>query len=161
MKLKKQSKEAESEDEEKRREEKRREEKRREEKRREEKRREEKRREEKKQSKKKENTAARKSEETRYTRAKCAESRETLRFCNVMCGSAGSKSRLAKGAGAEVAVQRRNEKLHSAVARSTFASQNVQNTPFSDHFLKWGCRKMARRCGAKYICKSKCQNHLK
>ena len=35
-------------------------------------------------------------------------------------GSAGSKSRLAKAAGAEVSVQRRNEKLHAVVARSTF-----------------------------------------
>ena len=31
-------------------------------------------------------------------------------------GSGGSKSRLAKAAGAEVAVQQRNEKLHAAVA---------------------------------------------
>ena len=34
--------------------------------------------------------------------------------------SAGSKSRLAKAAGAEVAAQSRQEKLHAAVARSTF-----------------------------------------
>ena len=34
-----------------------------------------------------------------------------------------SKSRLAKAAGAGVAVQRRYEKLDAAVARSTFASQ--------------------------------------
>ena len=43
-------------------------------------------------------------------------------------GSGGSKSRLAKAAGAELAGQRRDEKLHAVVARSTFASQNVQNT---------------------------------
>ena len=36
------------------------------------------------------------------------------------CGSAGSKNRLAKAAGAEVAGQMRNEKLHAVVARSTF-----------------------------------------
>ena len=76
---------------------------------------------------------------------------------SMMCGSAGSNSRLAKAAGAEVAAQSRQEKLHAAVtrsafqvkmyktprlrsrklgcgkwhaavARSTFASQNVQNT---------------------------------
>ena len=40
-------------------------------------------------------------------------------------GSGCSKSRLAKAAGAEVAVQQRNEKWHAAVARSTFSSQNV------------------------------------
>ena len=34
--------------------------------------------------------------------------------------SAGSKSRLAKAAGAEVAAQSRQEKWHAAVARSTF-----------------------------------------
>ena len=50
---------------------------------------------------------------------------------SMFCVSAGSKSNLAKAAGAEVAVQRRHEKLHAAVARSTFSSQNVQNTAFS------------------------------
>ena len=38
-------------------------------------------------------------------------------------------------------------------------SQNVQNTPFSDHFWKLRCRKSARRCGAKHISKSKCTKH--
>ena len=51
------------------------------------------------------------------------------------------------------------EKVHAVVARSTFASQNVQNTPFSDHFWKLRCRKSARRCGAKHISKSKCTKH--
>ena len=32
-------------------------------------------------------------------------------------------------------------KVHAVVARSTFRSQNVQNTPFSDHFWKLRCRK--------------------
>ena len=74
-------------------------------------------------------------------------------------GSGGSKSRLAKAAGAEPAGQMRDEKLHAVVARSTFASQNVQNTPLSDHFWKLRCRKSARRCGAKHISKSKCTKH--
>ena len=74
-------------------------------------------------------------------------------------GSGGSKSRLAKAAGAEPAGQMRDEKLHAVVARSTFASQNVQNTWVSEHFWKLGCRKSARRCGAKYISKSKCAKH--
>ena len=51
------------------------------------------------------------------------------------------------------------EKVHAVVARSTFPSQNVQNTPFSDHFWKLRCRKSARRCGAKHISKSKCTKH--
>ena len=136
-------------------------------------------------------------------------------------GSGGSKSRLAKAAGAEPAGQMRDEKLHAVVARSTFASQNVQSTRFgpllevarskkctplwreahfqvkmyktpqrrttfgscevekvhavvarstfpsqnvqntsaSDHFWKLRCRKSARRCGAKHISKSKCAKH--
>ena len=52
------------------------------------------------------------------------------------------------------------EKLHAVVARSTFPSQNVQNTSASDHFWKLRCRKSARRCGAKHISKSKCTKHL-
>ena len=51
------------------------------------------------------------------------------------------------------------EKVHAVVARSTFRSQNVQNTPFSDHFWKLRCRKSARRCGAKHISKWKCTKH--
>ena len=48
---------------------------------------------------------------------------------SMICASAGSKSNLGKAAGAEVAVDRGHEKLHAAVARSTFSSQNVQNAP--------------------------------
>ena len=77
----------------------------------------------------------------------------------MICGSGGSKSRLAKAAGAEPAGQMRDEKLHAVVARSTFWSQNVQDTPCSDHFWKLRCRKSARRCGAKHISKSKCTKH--
>ena len=108
----------------------------------------------------------------------------------MICGSGGSKSRLAKAAGAEPAGQMRHEKVHAVVvrstfqvkmdktleerttfgswdvekvhavvARSTFWSQNVQNTPWSDHFWKLRCPKSARRCGAKHILKSKCAKH--
>ena len=61
--------------------------------------------------------------------------------------------------GAEPAGQRRDGKVHAVVARSTFPSENVQNTPFSDHFWKLRCRKSARRCGPKHISKSKCTKH--
>ena len=70
-------------------------------------------------------------------------------------GSGGSKSRLAKAAGAEPSGQMRDEKLHAMLARSTFPNQNVQNTPHSEHLWKLRCRKIARRCGAKHISKSK------
>ena len=79
----------------------------------------------------------------------------------MLCGAGGSKSRLAKAAGAEPAGQMRDEKLHAVVARSTFPSQNVQNTRGSDHFWKLRCRKSARRCGAKHISKSKCTKHTR
>ena len=132
------------------------------------------------------------------------------------CGSGGSKSRLAKTGGAEPSGQKRDENLHAMVVRSTFRSQNVQNTPpfevemskqctplwhearfqvrmrktphvwnafgswdiekvlavaarstfpsqnvqntsCSERFWKWRCRKSARRCGAKHMSKSKVQ----
>ena len=41
------------------------------------------------------------------------------------------------------------EKVHVVVARSTFRSQNAENTPASDHFRKLRCRKSACRCGVK------------
>ena len=78
----------------------------------------------------------------------------------MFCGSEGSKSRLAKAAGAEPCGQMRDEKLHAGVARSTCPSQNCKNTPTSEHFWKLRCRKGARRCGAKRISKSKCAKHL-
>ena len=110
-----------------------------------EKRRVEERRSEKRNSQKKEDADARKG-------------RKVAKHCvfPMICGSGGSKSRLAKAAGAEPSGQMRDEKLHAVVARSTFRSQNVQNTPAPDHFWKLRCRKSARRCGAKHISKSKC-----
>ena len=77
----------------------------------------------------------------------------------MICGSGGSKSRLAKAAGVERCGQMRDEKLHAVyLARSTFPSQNVQSTTCSDHFWKLRCR-IARCCGAKHISKSKCTKH--
>ena len=57
----------------------------------------------------------------------------------MICGSGGSKSRLAKAAGAEPAGEMRDEKLHAVVARSTFRSQNGQNTRGADHFWTLRC----------------------
>ena len=109
-----------------------------------EKRRVEERRSEKGKSQKKEDAGARKG-------------RKVAKHCvfPMICRSGGSKSRLAKAAGAEPSRQMRDEKLHAVVARSTVRNQNVQNTLFSDHFCKLRCRKSARRCGAKHICKWK------
>ena len=80
-------------------------------------------------------------------------------FSQCICGSGGSKSRLAKAAGAEPSGQMRDEKLHAVVARSTCPSQNVQKVTVSADFWKLRCRKSARRCGAKHIWKSKCTKH--
>ena len=89
-----------------------------------EKRREEERRSNKRKSQKKEDPGARKG-------------RKVATHCVFpkICGSGGSKSRLAK-AGAEPAGQMRDEKLRAVVARRTFPSQNVQSTSCSDHFWK-------------------------
>ena len=113
---------------------------------REEKRREEERRTEKRKSQKTEDAVARKGRKV------------AIHYVFPMiCGFGGSKSRLAKAAGVEPCGQMGDEKLHATVARSTFPSQNAQNTSASDHFWKIGRRKIksARRCGAKHISKSK------
>ena len=57
----------------------------------------------------------------------------------MICVAGASKSRLVKAAGAESRGQRRNQKLHAAVVRSTFSSENVQNMSGSEHFLKLRC----------------------
>ena len=102
----------------------------------------------------------RKSKRTEDTDAR--KGRKVAKHCvfPMICGSGGSKSRLAKAAGADPAGHRSDEKLHAIVAWSTFPSQNVQNTSGPDHFWKLRCRKSARRCGAKHISKSKCTKHL-
>ena len=72
----------------------------------------------------------------------------------MICGSGGSKSRLAKAAGAE--------EMKSCTLlwrKANVGSPNVQNTPTSYHFSKLRCRKSARRCGVKHISKSKCVKH--
>ena len=88
--------------------------------------------------------------------------REVAKCCvfSMIRGSGQSKSRPVKAAGAEVSVSERKPKLHAAVAKRTFVRQNVQNTSCSEHFLKFRCPKIARRCGETHICKSKCTKHL-
>ena len=71
------------------------------------------------------------SEERRYNGAKVSrkkihrremlgKSRNAVFFNDLCVGWVEIKSNLGKAAGAEVAVERRHEKLHAAVARSTF-----------------------------------------
>ena len=56
----------------------------------------------------------------------------------MICGSGGSKSRLAKAAGAERSGEMRGEKLRAVAARSTFRSQKCKKLTGSEHF--WTCR---------------------
>ena len=59
-------------------------------------------------------------------REKAGKSRFTV--FPMICGSGGSKSRLAKEEGAGPCSQMRDEKLHAIVAGSTFASEKLRNT---------------------------------
>ena len=54
----------------------------------------------------------------------------------MICGSGGSKSRLAKAAAAEPSGRIRDEKLHAFVARSTFRTQKAKNTSRSEHYFE-------------------------
>ena len=51
------------------------------------------------------------------------------------------------------------QKVYAVVARSTFRSQNAQNTSAPEHFWKLRCGKGARRCGSKHDSKSKRTKH--
>ena len=110
---------------------------------REEKRREEERRSEKRKSQKKEDAGARKG-------------RKVVIHCifQMICGSGGSRSSLAKAAGAEPSGQMRDEKLHAVVARSTFRSQKVQNTACTDHFWTFRSRFAWQAQGIVHLVKS-------
>jgi len=109
-----------------------------------EKRREEERRSKKRMFQKKEDPGARKG-------------REVARHCDfpMICGSGGSKSRLAKAAGAEPAGQIRDEKLHAVVEQSKFQSQKLEKTDGCRALLEVVMSKKCSRCGAKHISKSK------
>ena len=60
----------------------------------------------------------------------------------MICGSGGSKSRLAKVAGAEPAGQMRDEKVHVVVAQAHFEVKMLKNNTCPDHFWTSRCRKV-------------------
>ena len=72
----------------------------------------------------------RKSQKTEDAGSRKGTSSKVVQHCvfPMICGSGGSKSRLAKAAGAEPCGQMRDEKLHAAVARSSFASEKAKST---------------------------------
>ena len=79
----------------------------------------------------------------------------------MICGSGGSKSRLAKAAGAEPAGHEETMKNCTPLwPEAHFQVKMYKTHQVSDHFWKWRRRKSARRCGAKHISKSKCTKHL-
>ena len=98
-----------------------------------------------KEEKKKENGQRGEKKDWEERRSRCAKSRQGAKHWvfPMICGPGGSKSRLAKAAGAEPSGKMRDEKLYAVVARSTFRSQNAKDTSCSEHFSKL-------RCGQKY-----------
>ena len=60
----------------------------------------------------------------------------------MICGSGGSKSNLAKAAGAEPSGQMRDEKLHAVVAPSTFASEKAKKPHARTTFGSWDVEKV-------------------
>ena len=60
----------------------------------------------------------------------------------MICGSGGSKSRLAKAAGAEPSGQMRDEKVHAVVGRSTFASEKATAPHVRGTFGSWDVEKV-------------------
>ena len=94
-------------------------------------------------------------------REKVGQSRFTVFFQCLICGSGGSKSRLAKAAGAEPSGQMRDEKLHAVVALSAFPSQNVQKKhKLQSAFRSCDVQKV-HAVVARSICKSKCTKHTR
>ena len=116
--------------------------------RREEKRREEERRSKKRKSPKKEDPGARKG-------------RKVAKHCvsQMICGSGGSKSGLAKAAGCGASWPDERWKVAHRCGAKRISKSKCTNTPFVEHFWKLRCRKSAHRCGAKRISKSKCTKH--
>ena len=86
-------------------------------------------REKKKEDKKRESLRRKKIQ----VRGKVGKSRNTV-FFQWFVAPEGRKVGSLKRRGAEPAGQMRDEKLHAVVARSTFPSQNVQNTSASERF---------------------------
>ena len=73
-------------------------------------------------------------------------------------GSGGSKSRLAKAAGAEPAGQMRDEQLHAVVARSTFPSQNVRCGPLLAVEMSKKCTQLWREA---HLQVKMCKTHIR
>ena len=104
-----------------------------------------------------ENTQVRKSQNKNDTVARNVRKFANRRVFPMIRGSGGSKSRLAKAADAESCGRRRNEKLHAAAAQSTFPSQNAKKLTASPLFEV----QMRKNCSEKHVSKSKCTKHTR
>jgi len=87
---------------------------------------------------------ARRSEKRKSQKKEDARARQGRQAANhyvfpMIRGSGGSKSRLAKAAGAEPSGQMRDEKLHAVVARSKFRSQKCKKMTGPEHVWKLRC----------------------
>ena len=76
-------------------------------------------------------------------REKVGKSRNTV-FFPMVWGSGGSKSRLAKVAGAELAGQMGDEKLHAVVAKAHFQAKMYKAHQLGTTFGSWDVEKSAR-----------------
>ena len=70
-----------------------------------------------------------------------------------------SKSKWTKHARFGPLLEVEMSKKCTPLRREAHFQVKMQNTPTSDHFWKFRCRKSAHRCGAKQISKSKCKTH--
>ena len=83
----------------------------------------------------------------------------------MFCGSGGSKSRLAKAAGAEPAGQMRDEKLHAIVAEAHVEVKSVKNCLCRRMFGSYDVEKVhavvARStCGSESVQNTPCSDHF-
>ena len=107
--------------------------------------------------KKEDQRRARTNKEAQSAR-KGRKSRNTV-FFPMFYGSGGLQSIGSIKRPAEPSGRMRDQKLHAAVARSTFRSQIVKSTSALEHFWKLSPAKSARGCGTKHISKSNCKKH--
>ena len=77
-------------------------------------------------------------------------------FCNALCVGSVEKVGLLKRRVRSHVARGEIKNCTPLWARSAFGRENV-TTEVSEHFLKFGCQKNARRCGEKHIMKSKCE----
>ena len=87
----------------------------------------------------------RKGESQKREDAGARKGRKVVKQCvfPMICGSAGSRSRLAEAVGAQTADQLQDEKLHAVAARSTLSNRKWKSTSGLEHFWKLRCRKSA------------------